>query len=512
MINKIITRLAPSPTGSLHIGTARVALFNYIFSKQNKGKFILRIEDTDIERSKPEYEEDIKESLKWLGLNWNAFYKQSQRLEIYAKYLEKLLEEKKAYYCFCTQEELEAQKEYQISLGKPPLYSGKCRKLSQKEIEKNLKEKKPFVIRFKIPESIKKISFQDSVRGKIEFDTKLIGDFIISKGLKPFYNFAAAVDDYEMKISHVVRGEDHISNTPKQILIQKALGFSSPRYAHLPLVLGSDKSKLSKRHGAASMHEFREKGYLPETLINFMAFLGWNPGTEKEIYGLNSLIKEFSLENIQKGRAVFNIKRLDYLNGFYIRQKSDRRLTELAVPYLVKAGLIESINIECKDISHCKVNCPESFSLFGEKPEFKINDTGEVIGCSFLIKVIKIYQERLRYLSEIPELTDFFFKEKLDYNKDLLQWKDMNDKEISVSLDKSEKILSKIEEGKFNQENIENLLMLETEKEGDRGKLLWPLRAALTGKKASASPFEIAAILGKEKCLKRLKEAKSRLE
>lgn len=512
MTNKIIVRLAPSPTGFFHIGTARVALFNYIFSKQNKGEFILRIEDTDLERSKSEYEEDIKESLEWLGLKWNALYKQSQRLKIYEKYLEKLLKEKKAYYCFCTQEELEAQKEYQISLGKPPLYSGKCRKLPQKEIEKNLKENIPFVIRFKVPESVKKLSFEDLVRGKIEFDAKLVGDFIISKGFKPFYNFAAAVDDYEMKISNVVRGEDHISNTPKQILIQKALGFSTPQYAHLPLILGPDKSKLSKRHGATSIHEFREKGYLPEALINFMAFLGWNPGTEKEIYGLNSLIKEFSLKNIQKGGAVFNIKRLDFLNGFYIRQKSDRKLTELAVPYLVKARLIEPINIECRDIAHCKVNCPESFSLFGEKPEFKIMDTREVIGCGFLVKVIRIYQERLKYLSEIPELTDFFFKEKLDYNKDLLQWKDMDDKDILSSLDKSEKILSKMEDGKFIQENLENILMLEAEKTGDRGKLLWPLRVALTGKQASASPFEIAAILGKERCLKRLKQAKSMLK
>ena len=308
-----------------------------------------------------------------------------------------------------------------------------------------------------------------------------------------------------MKISHVIRGEDHISNTPKQILIQEALGFSQPKYAHLPLVLGPDKSKLSKRHGATAISEYIEKGYLPETLINFMAFLGWNPGTEREIYNIVSLIKEFSLENIQKGGAVFNVKRLDYLNGFYIRQKSDKKITELCIPYLIKADLIEPLNGDCPD----GVHCPETVSLFEEeKPEFKIKESNEIIDFDYLKKVVKTYQERLRYLSEIAELTDFFFKAQLEYDKDLLKWKDMDDKQVFDTLDKLEKILSKTESKDFNKENLEKVLMLEAGKAGDRGKLLWPLRVALTGKKASAGPFEIAEILGKEKCLKRIGEAK----
>ncbi|MCK4520401.1 glutamate--tRNA ligase [Candidatus Parcubacteria bacterium] len=509
MTNQIRTRIAPSPTGLLHIGTARTALFNYIFAKQNQGQFILRIEDTDLERSKPEYEKNIMESLEWLGLKCDEFYKQSERLDIYEKYIRKLLDEDKAYYCFCTEEELEAQKEYQISVGQALNYSGKCRGLSKKEVEKKLKEKKPFVIRFKVPETAKKIVFDDLIRGKIEFISKLIGDFIISKGLKkPFYNFAAAIDDSEMEISNVIRGEDHISNTPKQILIQQALGFSHPKYAHLPLILGPDRSKLSKRHGASSITEYQEKGYLKETLINFMAFLGWNPGTEREIYVLPSLIKEFSLEKIQKGGAIFNIKRLDYLNGFYIRQKSNKRLAELCIPYLIKAGLIEQW---VSTIENCspKENSSQKFELFKEKkPEFKIKETGEIIGCDYLIKVVKAYHERLRYLSEIAEFTDFFFKKRLEYNKDLLKWKDMTDKEVNDTLDKLEKILSKIESKDFNKENLEKILMFEAGKAGDRGKLLWPLRVALTGKKASAGPFEVADILGKEKSIKRIKEAR----
>ncbi|MGB2761997.1 MAG: glutamate--tRNA ligase [Minisyncoccales bacterium] len=509
MIEKVRTRIAPSPTGFLHIGTARAALFNYIFAKQNQGQFILRIEDTDSERSRPEYEKNIMESLEWLGLKCDEFYKQSERLDIYEKYIRKLLDENKVYYCFCTEEELEAQKQYQISVGQALLYSGKCRKLSKKEVEKNLKEKKPFVIRFKIPESVKKIVFEDLVREKIEFDSSLIGDFIISKGLKkPFYNFAAAVDDFEMKISHVIRGEDHISNTPKQILIQQALGFSQPKYAHLPLILGPDRSKLSKRHGATAISEYREKGVLLETLINFMAFLGWNPGTEREIYNIVSLIKEFSLDNIQKGGAVFNVKRLDYLNGFYIRQKSDKKITELCIPYLIKANLIEQVTATIENCSP-KENSSQKFELFKEKkPEFKIKETDEVISCDYLKKVVKAYQERLRYLSEIAELTDFFFKDKLEYDKNLLKWKDMNYKQVLEILDKLEEILSKIEEKDFNKENLEKILMIEAERTGDRGELLWPLRVALTGKKASAPPFEVAEILGKEKTLKRVRGAR----
>jgi len=585
---EVRTRFAPSPTGFLHIGSARTALFNYLFAKKNQGSFILRIEDTDRERSKTEFEEDILENLKWLGIEWNegpiAYaqnqklapyrtegsgagskipegkpsasygagknqkyigdygpYRQSERGEIYKKYLEKLLKEGKAYYCFCSEEELEAQRQYQMSIGEAPRYSGKCANLTKEEIKKCLAEEKKFVIRFKV--EAKKIEFEDLIRGKIEFDTGLMGDFVIAKqesgGLPrtkisgdsnfsssnkknlvrgrftPLYNFGVVVDDFEMQISHVIRGEEHISNTPKQILIQEALGFPQLKYAHLPLILAPDRSKLSKRHGAVSAAQYRKLGYLPEALVNFIVFLGWNPGEEREIYSMASLIKEFSLERVQKGGAIFNIQRLDFLNGFYVRQKSIERLTELCLPYLIESGLIE------------EKNDPEPLKLpLEEKRQFKIKESGEEISFETLKNIVSLYQERLKKLSEISELTDFFFKEKLEYNRGLLKWREMTDREIKQSLDKSFKILHKIKEGEFTKGNLEKILMPEAEKfgqeiskkrglpaevlakAGDRGYLLWPLRVALTGKEASAGPFEIAEILGREKTLKRIREAK----
>lgn len=509
-------RIAPSPTGLLHTGTARTALFNYLVAKKNQGSFILRIEDTDLERSNPRFEKDIIYSLKWLGIEWTEGpdiggeygpYRQSKRLGIYAKYLEKLLKEDKAYHCFCSKKDLEAQRQYQMSIGQPPIYNGRCRNLPPETVKKYLAEGRPSVIRLKTP--LKKIEFNDLIRGKIEFDTSLIGDFVIAKDIShPLYNFAVVVDDFEMKISDVIRGEDHISNTPKQILIQEALGFPQPRYAHLPLILGPDRTKLSKRHGAVSISEYRRAGYLPEALVNFMAFLGWNPGTEREIYSMPSLIKEFSLERVKKGGAIFNIKRLDFLNGFYIRRKSLDKLTELCLPFLVEKKLIQP---RFKPVKY-----PPAYGATEIKEIYEITDTGEEVSLDYLKKIIAIYQERLKKISEISELTDFFFKKKLDYDKELLRWSQMTDREIKISLDKLKKILSKIKPEEWTKENLEEKLLPEAEKfsqeiakkAGDRGYLLWPARVALTGKKASATPFEIAEILGKEKTLIRIKEAR----
>ncbi len=506
---EVRVRIAPSPTGMLHIGLARTALFNYLFAKKYQGSFILRIEDTDLERSNRLFEKDIIESLKWLGIEWSEGpdsegvygpYRQSQRLESYTKYLEKLLAEDKAYHCFCSEEELEAQRQYQLSIGEAPRYSGKCAGLSKEEVKKILAKGKPSVIRFRMPG--KKIEFDDLIRGKLEFDTSLIGDIVIAKDLAtPLYNFAVVIDDFEMKISHVIRGEDHIPNTPKQILIQEALNFPRPEYAHLPLILGPDRTKLSKRHGAVSISEYGKAGYLPEALINFMAFLGWNPGGEREIYSLPSLVKEFSLERVQKGGAVFNIKRLDFLNGFYIRSKSPEKLTELCLPYLIEEGLITP--------TFKTEQYPPAYGGMEITQNYQISETGEEISLAFIQKIVSIYQERLKKISEISELTNFFFKDKLEYDKNLLRWGEMTDKEIIKSLDKSEKILSKIKtENWGTKENLESSLMPEAERMGDRGKLLWPLRVALTGKEASAGPFEIAEILGKEKTIKRIKEAR----
>lgn len=524
-IEEVRVRMAPSPTGFLHIGGARTTLFNFLFARNHRGKFILRIEDTDTKRNDVKYENDILDSLKWLGLEWDEGpiegedkeskgsygpYRQSQRKEVYRSYIKKLLDENKAYYCFCSKEELEAHKEYLISNGQPPCYSGKCRDLSVDTVKKFFEEKKPFVIRFKSP--FKKVAFNDLIRGKIEFDSRLIGDFSIAKDENtPLYNLAAVIDDFEMKISHVIRGEEHLSNTPRQILLQEALDIPAPQYAHLSLILAPDRSKMSKRFGAVSVTEYRREGYLPETLINFMAFLGWNPGTEREIYSLPSLVKDFSLENCQKSGAIFNVTRLDWINGFYIRQRSPEKITELCLPYFTEAGFIEET--ENNHNNNSNSNETGELKLFKEKKrKFKIKETEKTVNIDWITKVVAIYQERLKKLSEIVELADFFFKDKLEYPKELLQWKEMSDQELKESLNKTTDLLNEIEKNEFNKGNLESKIMTEAERTGDRGRLLWPMRVALTGKKASAGPLEIAEILGKERTLKRMKEGSELLK
>ncbi|MFH1894626.1 MAG: glutamate--tRNA ligase [Patescibacteria group bacterium] len=535
----IRTRFAPSPTGFLHIGGARTALFSLLFAKVQNGKFILRIEDTDKERSKKEYETDILESLKWLGLNWDEGpeadgkygpYRQSEKISVYSKYLQKLLDENKAYYCFCSEADLEAQRQYQMSIGEAPHYNGKCANLKREEIEKLKQEGKPPVIRFRVES--KKVKFRDEIRGEIEFDAALFGDVVIAKNLNsPLYNFSVVIDDYEMQISHVIRGEEHLSNTPRQILFHEALNLPIPKYAHLPLILAPDRTKMSKRFGETAVLEYKKQGYLPEAIVNFIAFLGWNPGGEREIYSLASLAKEFSLERIQKGGAIFNIKRLDFINGFYIRQRSPEKITELCLPHLIEADLI-SPDFKNKQF-------PPAYGALEIVPIYKISETGQEIKLTTLQRIISLYRERLQKFSEIAELAEFFFKDKLEYDKTLLKWpppkmaplnrerasllrsgslaqpqvggKEMSDSEIKNSLETLEKIFDKIKAGDWTKENLEKEILSEAEKEGDRGKLLWPMRAALTGKRASAGPFDVAAILGKEKSEKRIKEALRRI-
>lgn len=475
MEKNIRTRYAPSPTGLLHIGNARSALFSYIFAKKNNGSFVLRIEDTDKERSKKEYENIILEDLKWLGINWDEGpYRQSEREDLYKKYIERLLTENKAYYCYCSPDELEAQRQDQMSRGIAPKYNRTC---SNKPLDKS----KPYVIRLRVMDN-KKIKFNDIIRGNIEVNSDTIGDIVIAKNeTTPLYNLAVVIDDYEMNITHVIRGEDHIPNTPKQILIAEALGIEHPKYAHLPLVLGTDKSKLSKRHGAVSVTEYKNMGYLPEAMVNFMAYLGWNPGTEREIYEMEDLIKDFSIEKIQKSGAVFNIQKLDHINAYYIRKKDIAELTKLCLPYLE--------NIKIKE---------DKYYL----------ESGEEVTIEYIQKSIAIYQERMKKLSEINELSDHMFKE-INYDKELLRWKNMTDEELSQSLDIIINTLHKIDN--WNLENLEKEIINEAEKTGDRGSILWPMRVALSGKKASAGPLEIANVLGKEKTIKLIKNAKKKI-
>jgi nondiscriminating glutamyl-tRNA synthetase len=513
------TRFPPSPTGPLNPGGVRTALFAYLFAKRYGGSFILRIEDTDIERSKKEWDQDILESMKWLGLNWDEGpnpnigkdgkkyigeygpYRQSERKAIYAGYLKKLIEEEKAYYCFCSKEELESYKQYAMSQGLPPVYPGKCRDLDQATIQKYLDEKRPFLIRFKTPKG-QKITFNDAVRGKVEFDSTLLGDFSLSKGFdNPLYNFVVVIDDYEMKITDVVRGEDHIPNTPKQILLQEALGLSRVRYAHLPLILNEKRQKLSKRDNVLPISAYKKEGYFPEALNNFVALLGWNPGTEKEVFSLEQLTKEFSVEKIQKAGAIFNPQKLDWLNGFYIRQKPLKELTKLCVPYLEERGLIKKNE---------KMTRPENELL----PEisYSVIATGENVFEDYLENAVALYKERLKKLSEIGDLVDFFFVGKLDYPAEMLKWKKMSsDQELIDSLEKCQKILSSVEEKDFTRENLEKILLKEAEAMPDRGYLLWPLRVALTGKMNSAGPIDITAVLGKQKTLQRIEQAMNKI-
>jgi len=502
------TRFAPSPTGHIHIGSLRTALFNYLFARQQHGQFILRIEDTDKERSRLEWEYELLKVFEWLGINWDegpvlsdnqifdtnysikyigpyAPYRQSERKLIYRKYLEQMLAQGTAYYCFCKKEDVEAEKQYLMSIGEAPVYRGKCRNLTQEQIHNFKKAGQPSVIRFKCPPN-RKIIFKDIIKGSVEFNSDILGDFVIAKDLdNPLYNFTVIVDDAEMKISHIIRGDEHLSNTPKQLLLIEALGFEVPQYAHIPLILGPDKKKLSKRDNKTSVKDYQEDGYLPDALINFIAFLGWNPGTEKEIYSLEELIQDFSLEKIQKSGAIFNLEKLDWLNGFYIRKKSLPELTEMLIPYWEKAGFIEE---KAADL-------------------YIIKATGESIIFNDLIKIAALEQERLKKLSDIIALTDLFFVSELKYEPELLIWKDMSKEELIKSLEISKEILTNIDPADFNKKRLEEELMPVAEKMDNRGNLLWPLRVALTGKKNSAGPFEVAEILGKEKCLLRINQA-----
>lgn len=478
-------RLAPSPTGPIHLGTARTALFNWVFAKQNQGVFILRIEDTDRERSRKEYDDNIIDGLNWLGLNWDEGpeaatggkrpaagyrgnygpYRQSERTEIYKEYLTKLLTKGKAYYCYCTKEDLEAERQAMLAQGLPPKYSGHCRNL-----DKPPRDKKPQVIRFKTPEA--KVDFKDIIRGKLSFDASLFGDLTIAKDTEtPLYNFAAVVDDAEMKITHVIRGEDHLSNTPKQILMQKALDFGTPEYAHLPLILSSDRSKLSKRYAETSLLNYREEGYLPEAVINFLALLGWHPRDDEEILNQADIVKKFDLRRVQKAGAIFDLQKFEWLQKEHLRR-------------LDNAEIVHRLR-----------------SLLKEKG---IKTTEK-----FLEAIVAVEKTRLRTIKEIVNADNFFFKLP-DYNTELLRWQKEPLAKSAEMLGKVSKIISALKKETLNREELSNLLADLISEEG-RGAVLWPLRVALSGQAASPDPLEIMTVLGQQESLKRISLAEKKV-
>jgi glutamyl-tRNA synthetase len=428
--DKVIVRFPPSPTGPFHIGNARTFLFNYLFAKQNDGKIVFRLEDTDKERSKKEYADDIIENLKWLGIepDFSTTFKQSERTDFYKKYLQKLIDEGKAY-------------------------------ISKEEVKEE--GQRAEVIRFKNPN--KKIKFNDLIRGDIEFDTTELNDFVIAKSLdEPVYHLAVVVDDFEMGVTHVLRGDDGISNTPRQILIQEAIGATRPIYAHLPLMLAPDKTKLSKRkHGEqVSVSYYREKGYLPEAVINFLALIGWNPGTEQEIWNMEELIKAFDIKKIQKKGAIFNVEKLDWLNKNYILRSSEENK---------------------------KTNFKKQISKTKWKDQV------------FPENILKIFLDKIHRWGEVGEILgsgefDYFFENPV-LDKGKICWKNQTAENARENLEKVLEIIS-------SRDEIMNL----AEKEG-RGNVLWPLRYSLSGKEKSPDPFTLLDILGLEESKNRIQNA-----
>jgi len=502
-IKKIRTRFAPSPTGYVHVGSVRTALYNYLFAKKHSGDFLLRIEDTDRTRLVEGALEYLLKTLDILGLNADEGavldpdgktaqkgdfgpYIQSERLPIYQKYVQELIEKDYAYYCFCSQEKLQQVREERQAAKLPPMYDGNCRNLSKEEVEKKLQEKIPYVIRMRIPQE-GFTEFDDLVYGHIKIKNELIDDQVLMKSDGyPTYHLANVVDDHLMQISHVIRGEEWLPSTPKHILLYKYFDWEAPQYTHLPLLLNADKSKLSKRQGDVSTMSFLEKGYLPEALLNFVLLLGWNPKTEEEIFSVEEMIQKFDLSGVNKYGAVFNVEKLDWINGMYIRKMDLGKLTELCIPYLEKENLIEKVSDN----------------------EFTNKLTGEKIDFEKLKQIISLEQERMKKLSEIGESLRFIFEENPVYEKELLAWKKMDADQAQKNLQLIYDELEKMDEKNFTKDNLLEIINKLKEKTGlGTGELLWPMRISLSGLKNSPGPFEIAEVLGKEKALRRISAA-----
>jgi len=473
-------RFAPSPTGPLHLGGARTALFNFLFARSQRGTFILRIEDTDKERSSKVYEEDIIQSLLWLGLTPDEpVVRQSERLDLYEEVIKTLINKGYAYYCFCSKEELEIKRQEQLTRGEPPRYSGKCRSLSPKEVNERLSRGEKYTIRLKVPEKI--VYYEDYLRGKLAYDFRLLGDFVIAKSERePLYLLAAPVDDHYQGITHVIRGDDHLVNTPKQLLIFKYLEWKPPIFVHLPLILGPDRSKLSKRHGAKSISEYRKEGYLPEALLNFLVLLGWHPSGDREIISLEEMIKEFKLEKLNKNPAVFNQSKLIFFNRYYLRNKKSEELLHL-------------LNWE-------------TYGTWKENSFYAQNDL--VYPLEKIFRIIDLGKERASVIPEILSSVDFFFVD-FDYESNLLIWKDTPKEIIKENLLKIKEKLSHLNEGEFTSSQIKQIL---DDLSGEnKGPFFWPLRVALSGKEFSPPPFEIAEIFGKQKSLELIDKALQKL-
>lgn len=482
----IRVRFAPSPTGPFHIGGARSALFNWLLARKLGGKMVLRIEDTDRERSTPESEENIKAALKWLGMDWDEGvdvggpygpYRQMERLDIYKKYTDQLLAEGKAYYCYCTPEELEAEREALSAKGETPRYMGKCSRLTPEQIAQYEAEGRKPSIRFRVPKD-QEIVINDMVRGTVVFESNGIGDFVIVKsdGI-PTYNYAVVIDDALMHITHVVRAEEHLSNTPRQCLLYDALGFKQPEFGHISLILGPDHRKMSKRHGATSVDQYRQMGYLPAGINNFLALLGWSPSDEQELFTMEELTHVFGMDHVAKNPAVFEIQKLNWINQHYLHELSDEELFELAKPHMIENGY-----------------------MTGE-------ETGEKL--EWLKAVVAAVKERVSFGAEIPREVNLYFNDEFDFENDetkaILEGETVP-QAIGCFLEE----LPKIEVLDFAAvkalfKSVQKITKL-------KGKdVFMPIRIALTGNQHGQELAVVIPLLGAERTAARIKASMAKI-
>ncbi len=482
MTNSVRVRYAPSPTGYPHVGNIRTAMFNWLFARHHGGSFIVRIEDTDVTRKVEGTVEAILDGLRWLGLDWDegpevggkySPYFQSQRLEIYHEAAKRLISQGDAYYCYCSPQRLEEMRAEQVRRKQPPGYDRYCRNLSPEERAEREAEDITPVVRFKTPLE-GQTSISDLIRGEVVFDNNTIDDFVLLKSDGyPTYHLANVVDDHLMEISHVLRAEEWLSSTPRHLLLYQALGFEPPQFAHLPMILGADRAKLSKRHGAVSITEYRDQGYLPEAMVNFLALLGWSLDDRTEILSRQELIDNFSLERVSRTAAIFNRDKLNWMNGVYIRSLSLEDFTQRATPFLDR------------DLP-AEVKRPLSFE--------------------YIRQIMPLIQERAKTLAEVAELAEFLFVDELRYAPSLLIVKNMSQEPAAQALEAGQQRLGQL--GVFDAESLEAVLRpLAAELGLKTSQLFGTLRVAVTGRTAAPPLFQTMAVLGKERCLRRIKAA-----
>lgn len=482
MPEKVRVRFAPSPTGSLHIGGARTALFNLLYARHNNGTFILRIEDTDTERSTEESTAQIIRSLKWLGLDWDEGpekggdfgpYFQSHRLDLYKKEVDRLLADGKAYYCYCTPEELAERREAALKAGRPPKYDGCCRNLTPEQKEKFEAEGRKHTVRLKMPEEGQTV-VEDLIRGKVVFDNSVLDDLIIvkSNGI-PTYNFACVIDDNAMELTHIIRAEEHLSNTPKQVQTYQALGYKIPKFAHVPMILAPDRSKLSKRHGATSVEEFRDQGYMAESIINYLTLLGWSPEGTEEIFDMDKAIKEFTLERVNKTAAIYDVKKLTWINGHYMRELDAGYVTDQTIPFMIKQGIITE-----------------------EEAQEKYD---------YIKQIVEISRDRAKTLVELADTMTFFFKDVTEYEDKGVR-KHFSKENAVKLLTLGADALEKLDD--FTHDKTEETFRNITADMGLKAaEIIHPTRLAITGRTVGPGLFDIIVLLGKEKTAERMRKA-----